>query len=75
MTHRVSAFDSFLPLRTVLSIPATLVRTSRHLRTIRQLEQLDDHMLKDVGLSRGELLHFKSYPRQLSLVLAGQWRT
>ena len=67
MTHHVSALGRALPLGIVLSIPATLVRKIKHLRTIRQLEQLDDHMLKDVGLSRGDLLHFKSHPRRLSL--------
>ena len=39
MTHRDSALGGVLPLGTVLSIRATLVRKAKHLRTIRQLEQ------------------------------------
>jgi len=69
MTHRVFALSGVQPLGTILSIPARLVRKAKHLRTIRQLEQLDDHMLKDVGLSRGDILHFKSHPCRLGAML------
>ena len=69
MTYLVSALGS-RPLGTILSIHTTLVRKLKYIRTIRQLEQLDDHMLKDVGLSRGDIFYFKSHPRRLSIALS-----
>lgn len=37
-------------------------RAIEHRRALRQLGQLDDHMLRDIGLTRGDLLDAASEP-------------
>jgi uncharacterized protein YjiS (DUF1127 family) len=66
MTQYVTATRKRLPLGHILAIPATILHNTVYRRMIRQLESLDDQILKDIGLTRGDLLNFKSHPRRIA---------
>ncbi len=55
------ALDSFsitgLGRALVAPIVRPIVRWHRHATTLGELEQLDDHLLADIGVNRGDLRH------------------
>lgn len=42
------------------NIPGGFIRRMKHTRTLGRLETLDDRMLKDIGLTRGDLADFRA---------------
>lgn len=45
-----------------LTVVARLVRNWKHHRDMEKLLKLEDHLLKDMGLTRGLLLHLAALP-------------
>lgn len=46
----------------VLTVVARLVRNWKHHRDLEKLLKLDDYLLRDMGLTRGVVLHLASLP-------------
>jgi len=49
--------------RWIASVPARFARRHRHARTLRELQELDDRLLQDIGLDRADLWSAARTPR------------
>jgi uncharacterized protein YjiS (DUF1127 family) len=62
-------------LRVPIKLWSTLLVAYQHRRAAAELEALDDHLLKDIGICRTEIHSFVRYRRDddKPLVIIGHW--
>jgi uncharacterized protein YjiS (DUF1127 family) len=71
MCPEATTGDSRRPLQMLWDIGLALLREVRARRSLRDLDSLDDSMLHDLGLGRGELEHAVRHGRERYDVMQG----